>query len=214
MILYKLTNQQNETRGPTVWGRGVTHSVDPCKNPKLCTKNVIHAYTNQNLALILNPFHVNILDPRLWLAEGDIAEKDWGKVGCFKLTTIEELSIPGWHSNEDRRKTVAVQFAVLCAEAVIEIYEKRCPSDDRPRNAIEAAKEYLKAHAADAAYAADAAAQAAADAAAYAAAYAADAAAQAAADAAAYAAHAAKIEFAALADLAVKMEEEVTNDRL
>jgi len=109
-----------------------------------------------------------------------------------------------------------IKYAIFVAEQVIDIFEKKYPKDDRPRKAIEAAKEYLKtkaayaaayaayaADAADAAYAADAAADAAyaaADAAyaADAAAYAADAAdAARAAYAAAYAARAADAAYAA-----------------
>jgi hypothetical protein len=84
-----------------------------------------------------------------------------------------------------------VAFAILCAEAVLQHFEKDYPADDRPRKAIEAAKEYLKnptVHAT--AYAAHATAYAA---------YA--------ADVAAYAACAAaeKLDFCKLADEAVEM---------
>jgi hypothetical protein len=90
-----------------------------------------------------------------------------------------------------------VQYAIFAAEQVIDIYEKKYPDDDRPRKAIEAAKNYLKdkslenknAAYTDAAYAAYVAAYAA-----YAA-YAADAAADA-ADAAAYAAYTAAASYA------------------
>jgi hypothetical protein len=108
----------------------------------------------------------------------------------------------------------SISLAIYSAELVLDIFEKKYPENNRPRKAIEAAKNYLKAlesgdnkkikFAATAAYAAYATAAtaaatataAAADAAAYAAAYAADAAATAAAtaataDAAAYAAYAA-----------------------
>jgi hypothetical protein len=76
-----------------------------------------------------------------------------------------------------------VQFAINCAERVLEDFESRYPSDKRPLVAIEAAKKWLRnptsANAANAAYAA------------YAATYAANAAAYAAAANAAYAAYAA-----------------------
>lgn len=101
------------------------------------------------------------------------------------------------HMTHDQK----VMYAIFAAEQVIGIYEKKYPEDNRPRKAIEAAKEYLKlktAYAADAARAAAraaasaaAAAYGAADDAAYAAARAADnaaSAAYAAADGAAYAA--------------------------
>jgi len=50
-----------------------------------------------------------------------------------------------------------IMYAIFAAEQVINIYEKKYPTDDRPRKAIEAAKEYLRlktAAAAAAAYAA------------------------------------------------------------
>jgi hypothetical protein len=92
-------------------------------------------------------------------------------------------------------KKQSVQYAIFAAEQVIDIYEGKYPNDKRPRNAIEAAKAYLKNPskktkayafaAADAAFdAADAAAADAAVAAAYAAADAAFAAADATAAAA------------------------------
>jgi hypothetical protein len=37
-----------------------------------------------------------------------------------------------------------IKYAIFAAEQVIGIYEKQYPKDDRPRKAIEAAKEYLK----------------------------------------------------------------------
>jgi len=41
-------------------------------------------------------------------------------------------------------KKQAVQYAIFAAEQVIDIYEGKYPNDKRPRNAIEAAKAYLK----------------------------------------------------------------------
>lgn len=83
-------------------------------------------------------------------------------------------------------KDKSVRFAIFCAESCINIFGKRYPNDKRPRQAIEAAKDYVEnpteenRKAADAAYSARAAA--------YSAAYAAAYSARAAADAAAYAA--------------------------
>ena len=96
-----------------------------------------------------------------------------------------------------------IQYAIYAAEQVINFYEKKYPNDDRPRKAIEAAKQNNKknlanavadaANAANAAYAANAADAADAD---YAAAYAAANAAAYAADAA-YAANTANATYAA-----------------
>ena len=108
-----------------------------------------------------------------------------------------------------------VQYAVFAAEQVISMHEKQY-TDDRPRKAINAAKNWIEnpceetrtaAYAAYAAYAADAAAGAAdtaADAAAYAA-YAAGTAAGAAPGAAAYAAYAAAYAAADRKEMLVKI---------
>ena len=47
-----------------------------------------------------------------------------------------------------------VRYAIHAAELVLSIYETTYPDDDRPRKAIEAAKEYLSAITVRAAYAA------------------------------------------------------------
>jgi hypothetical protein len=218
--LYKLTDQKGMTYSGFRWQVGVTEYLEPVKNPELCSGDVFHAYTNSNLGLLLNPSHANIKNPRLFEADGEIVVEDWSKVGCFDLTLTKELPLPEWYQNSNIRKTVVVQFAILCAEAVLHIYEAEYPYDKRPRAAVEAAQNYLNNPSEDAAHAANAAAYAAyaADAAAYAAdaaAYAADAAAYAAyaADAAAYAAYAAAnaaaraadIDFGYLADKAVEL---------
>ena len=76
-----------------------------------------------------------------------------------------------WFITRVMTKKQAVQYAVFAAEQVIDIYERKYPDDQRPRKAIEAAKEYLKspsiknkkaaaAGAADAAYGAAGAAAA------------------------------------------------------
>lgn len=206
MKLYKLTEQDGSTRNKTYWEVGSTHSKQPKNNPQLCSADVFHAYTDVNLAFLLNPIHANIKNPILWECRGDVAVSDWGKVGCFELTTKKQINYPKW-VNSEHEKDIRILFAILCAESVLSVFENQYPNDNRPRKAIEASKKYLQnknqntaAYAADAADAAHAAAYAAyaahaadaAEAAAEAAAYAADA-----AHAVAYAAYAAHVADAA-----------------
>ena len=77
-----------------------------------------------------------------------------------KVTAQEMRIVKAWQwTKED-----SVAMAICAAELVIEYYEKRYPNDQRPRQAIEAAKAWLANptnDAADAAHAADAAAHAA-----------------------------------------------------
>ncbi|MBI5820570.1 MAG: hypothetical protein HZA88_16510, partial [Verrucomicrobia bacterium] len=71
-----------------------------------------------------------------------------------------------WYARRkmDVTKEQWVRIAVACAEHALPIYEKRYPGDNRPRAAVEAAREFLKSpteenrRAADAAAAADASA--------------------------------------------------------
>jgi hypothetical protein len=219
MILYKLTDQNEATyNGKMKWGKNITNKLPHKENPQLCSQDVIHAYKNKNLAFLLNPIHGNYTNPLLWEAKGNIIIKDYGKIGCFELTTTKTIAIPNWINSKAESK-VRIQFAVLCAEIVLKYFTEKFPEDERPKKAIKAAKKYLKNPCnAAAAYAANAAAAYAANAdaanadAAYAdAAYAAAAAAAYTADAAAYAADAAaraatiNIDFGKLADLAVKL---------
>jgi len=41
-------------------------------------------------------------------------------------------------------KEICVRFAVFCAEKALPVFEKEYPDDERPRLAIEAAKNWLK----------------------------------------------------------------------
>jgi hypothetical protein len=166
MKLYKLTEQDYTTyHGSMEWGKGITNKVKPCENPSMCSSDVIHAYTDLNLALLLNPIHAYINNPRIFEASGKIVISDWDKCGVFKLTTKKEIDAPEWYKS-DKKNDVIIIFAILCAESVLYLFENKYPENKKPSEAIKAAKEYLKnknsyaAYAVNAAYAAYAAAYA------------------------------------------------------
>jgi hypothetical protein len=111
--LYKLTDSAGYTRNSTLWGEGVTHKVKvSVATPKLCTSEVLHAYTSPLLAVLLNPIHAAIVQPQLWEAEGEVVISDWDKVGCKTLTTIARMPLPEVNTIQ---KTA---FAILCAKQV------------------------------------------------------------------------------------------------
>lgn len=106
--LYKLTDQDGQTRNHTQWGENVTHSGTG--KAELCTDGVIHAYEDQNIGLFMNPIQAGFKNPRLWECSGEVAVRDHQlKCGCFTLTTIRELEIPP--ISTDQR----VAFAIWCA---------------------------------------------------------------------------------------------------
>ncbi len=203
MKLYKLTDENHQTRGNTQWGEGVTHTA-PGTGP-LCSPGWIHAYSDPRIALIINSHHADFYNPVLWEAEGSepiLIEPL--KLGVASLTTIKVLKLPVITGVN------YIAFAILCS---LEVYKETNYTNwaNNWLNGIDRTNAAANAAANDAAYAAYAAAYAAANAAAYAAAYAAANAAYAAytaANAAVYtaayaAAYAADIDFIALIDKAM-----------
>ena len=81
----------------------------------------------------------------------------------LKLQSEKRYNWIWWTMRHTLNKTQSVKVAIYAAESVIDIFEKEYPDDKRPREAIEAAKAWLKnpceQTAADAADAADAAAE-------------------------------------------------------
>ena len=111
MVLYKLTDQNGQTRGGCQWGEGVEHTAPGTGN--LCTAGWLHAYTHPLLAVFVSPVHPNLADPVLWEAEGDVGKDDCGlKVGCTRLKTIRRIPLPEVTVNQ------RIRFAIYCAKAV------------------------------------------------------------------------------------------------
>ena len=109
--LFKLTDSCGKTRNDTQWGPGVSHSGTG--QGELCGPGWIHAYEHPLVAVLLNPIHANIQNPRLWEAEGEIAMRDGQlKCGCRKLTTVREIPIPAVTTE------MRVRFGILCAKEV------------------------------------------------------------------------------------------------
>lgn len=119
MKLYKLTDQNWETRNHTKWGPGVSHTTNG--EGDLCGPGWLHAYLSPELAVLLNPIHASLKSPVLWLAEGVVGKNDNDlKVGTTELTTIEIM--PLLRGTTEQR----VRFAILCATSVYnapEFYE-------------------------------------------------------------------------------------------
>lgn len=139
MKLYKLTDQNSQTHNKTQWGEeGITHHVKKeIKNPDLCSGDVIHAYKDIHLAYLLNPIHGGYKNPLCYEAEGDIVIEDWGKVGCYELTTMKQIPKPDWVDSKDEWK-VRLRFAILCAKEV-----QHLNTDERIVKAIQMAENYL-----------------------------------------------------------------------
>ena len=109
--IYKLTDQSMQTYDGFQWTLNKTETADG--KGDLCGPGFLHAYTDPLLAVLLNPIHAGIENPRLFRAEGTIKKTDHGlKVGCTEMTLVEELPLPVVNT------TQRVAFGILCAKEV------------------------------------------------------------------------------------------------
>ena len=197
---YKLLSQKMTSRNNTKWeiGKAIEISKEFSGN-ELCSNQLLHCYASPEIAVVMNPIHANISEPRLFRIRcSKILADDGTKQGCKKQTLLKELPLPEI-SVEQR-----IKIAILCAT---EVYkepnflvwaENWNTGKDRTATSANAAANAANA----AAYAAYAAYAAAAYAAYNAAAYAAYAAAYNAAKAASYAAD--KFSLQAIIETVVK----------
>lgn len=68
-----------------------------------------------------------------------LEDKDFIK----KLIELKKLNYANWLIVRVLSNVNTIKYAIFAAEQVIDIFEKECPDDDRPRRAIEAAKAYI-----------------------------------------------------------------------
>jgi len=110
--LYKLTDQNMQTHNRCQWTLGEVKEVSGRGN--LCGPGWLHYYYDPILAVMLNPIHADISDPRLFEAEADGERKDDHglKGGCTRLALLRELNMPEVTTAQH------VKFGILCAMQV------------------------------------------------------------------------------------------------
>ena len=187
MIKYKLTNQKLQTYKGFQWEVGKWVNATGSITRPLCTDGWLHCYDSPLLAILHNPIHADIDNPKLFevKVKGKCKTDNGLKSGFRSMCLIQELPQP-YITHEQH-----IAYGILCARAVYSNVMWNKWADNwllnKDRTYTVAVNAYV---AADVAYVAAYVAHAAYAAAANAAAHAAHAA-YAAANAAAYAAHAA-----------------------
>ena len=112
MKFYKLTDQEMQTHGNFQWELGKWYEIpEENQGNDLCSESWFHCYNDPYLAILLNPIHANIENPRLFEIEvdGDSMEDKGLKFGFTKMRLVKEIKIPEV-SMEQR-----VEFAIRCA---------------------------------------------------------------------------------------------------
>ena len=145
MIKYKLVDLDGYTRrgrnGETYWLDGL-EKIAQGEGKELCSADVIHYYNHPLLAVLFNPIHASIKNPRLIEIEID---KEWAcdglKGGCKKAKFVKELGMP--EITMEQRVTFAIRVA-------LKYYKDKeyckwgnawLSGKDRSRKAAEAAEE-------------------------------------------------------------------------
>jgi len=106
MRLIKFTDKYSRDANGIQWGVGIEHVKSGSE--------VIGAYKDLLVGLMLNPIHANFHDPRAWMANGsDKIKTDHGlMVGVTRLMTLHKIEIPRITSNH------RVRFAILCSAKI------------------------------------------------------------------------------------------------
>ena len=142
MKLYKLTDQNGFTRAGAKnalkWAVGTTHRATG-PGTELCSPDVIHAYTDPVLAVLMNPTHANIKNPLLWVGEGDVVATDGCKVGVKELTITERIDLPVVTTEVRVRFGIACAWMVSRSTAWREWAEKWVSGEDRSTKSARAA---------------------------------------------------------------------------
>jgi hypothetical protein len=111
-IVYKLTTQAMTTYNGFQWELGKWYKKDG--QGDLCGPGFLHCYSDPRLAILLNPTHADIFNPRLFKAEArGIARHDHGlKSGYSEMRLIKEIEIPKLQIKHK------IAFAIYCAGEV------------------------------------------------------------------------------------------------
>jgi hypothetical protein len=94
MKFYKLLTQDMTSHKDTKWELNIPITITK-EGIEMCSDQVLHCYNHPLLAVLLNPSHANIINPRLFEIEVDaIVNTDGLKYASKSQTLIKELTIP------------------------------------------------------------------------------------------------------------------------
>lgn len=138
---YKLTTQELTTHNRFQWTPGGWSPL--LAGTELCSNGVYHAYPSPELAVILNPIHANLANPRLWKCSlgGGVIDNDNDnglKLGAQQMRLDEEIALPSYTT------TQRIAFGILCVLEVSrdEVFrgwaEKWLSGEDRSAEAAQA----------------------------------------------------------------------------
>ena len=114
MIKYKLTDQKMQTYQGFQWNLGEWQEARGSSEKGLCSDGWLHCYDSPLLAVLHNPIHADISNPRLFEVEvdGDCKNDNGIKCGYKRMRLVREISIPTITTEQK------IKYAILCAKQV------------------------------------------------------------------------------------------------
>jgi len=116
MKKYKLTSQELTTYSGFQWEIGKKFTTNG--EGELCGPGYLHYYHHPLLAVLMNPIHADINNPRIFEVEAEGVHKDDNglKGGCTEMTLIKEIPLPVLTT------TQRVAFSILTS---LDVYKDR-----------------------------------------------------------------------------------------
>ena len=144
---YKLTDQKMQTHNGFQWKLGEWQEAKGDVNQDLCSNAWLHCYDSPLLAVLHNPIHANIKNPRLFEVEidGETKNDSGMKRGFRKMRLVKEIDAP---KISDVQR---IAYGILCAKKVYKAKNWNKWADNWLNN-IDRSKKVAAAYVADAAY--------------------------------------------------------------
>ena len=117
-LKYKLTTQDLKSNNEFQWKIGKRYDISPERTGKeLCSSQVFHFYDSPELAVLMNPIHADISNPKLFEVEcWKIVANDKTKGGCKSMKLKKEIPLPGFTDNQ------MIYFGIQCA---LKVYKEK-----------------------------------------------------------------------------------------
>ncbi len=159
MIEYKLLDQELKSNNGTFqWEIGKTYTIDKPGN-KMCSDEVFHCYNHPVLAVLFNPTHGFIDNPRLFEIEvPEFVNNDGLKYASKSQKLIKEIDLPVISMEQRAEFAIRVAKMVCKDEAWNSWADKWLSGEDRSRESANAAADAVSFFDSVAYYAARAAA--------------------------------------------------------
>lgn len=111
---YKLVKQDMTSYGGCKWKIEEWKEATGKADQPLCTDGWLHCYSSPLLAILHNPIHASIKDPRLFEVEvsGKTKDDSGTQRGFCKMRLVRELSLPA--VTQEQR----IRYGILCAKAI------------------------------------------------------------------------------------------------